>query len=98
MIGRAMRLTRRSTLTRLSQWAALLAARRVMAAPDPNLPVVTHPRLASDPFPLGVASGQPRAHSVVLWTRLMAHPGEPGGGLPTALIPVQWQVADDEAF
>jgi alkaline phosphatase D len=28
------------------------------------------PAFASDPFTLGVASGSPRADSVVLWTRL----------------------------
>lgn len=52
----------------------------------------------NDPFTLGVASGDPDDHSVVLWTRLATAPLEPGGGLPPRLIDVQWEVADDEAF
>jgi alkaline phosphatase D len=42
-------------------------------------------------FALGVASGQPRAGSVVLWTRLT------GAGLPERAA-VQWEVANDPAF
>jgi alkaline phosphatase D len=42
-------------------------------------------------FSLGVASGQPRADSVVLWTRLM------GEGLPERVV-VRWEVAADEQF
>ena len=38
---------------------------------------------AADPFQLGVASGDPDAHSVVLWTRLCPKPLEPGYGLTT---------------
>ena len=42
-------------------------------------------------FALGVASGQPRSDSVVLWTRLT------GSDLP-ATTEVTWQLADDERF
>ncbi|MDT7837753.1 alkaline phosphatase D family protein [Aquabacterium sp. OR-4] len=42
-------------------------------------------------FALGVASGQPRASSLVLWTRLT------GLDLPPQ-APVQWELAHDEAF
>lgn len=42
-------------------------------------------------FTLGVASGQPRADSVVLWTRLM------GIDLP-AQVTVAWELAHDEGF
>ncbi len=52
----------------------------------------------NDPFTLGVASGDPDDHSVVLWTRLATAPLQPGGGMPPHFIDVQWQVADDEAF
>jgi alkaline phosphatase D len=52
--------------------------------------------LASDPFTLGVASGFPSSDSVVLWTRLVPAPREPGGGMPPAVIPVQWELATDE--
>src|SRR5262245_63686671 len=46
-------------------------------------------------FPLGVASGDPDEHSVVLWTRLAADPLAAGGGLGKAGIAVRWQVALD---
>src|SRR5262245_59600904 len=46
-------------------------------------------------FPLGVASGDPDEHSVVLWTRLAADPLAAGGGLPNAGNAVRWQVALD---
>ena len=45
------------------------------------------------PFELGVASGEPAAAGVVLWTRLLALPGD-----PTAAFPVRWEVASDEGF
>jgi alkaline phosphatase D len=98
MIRRAMRLSRRATLSRLSRWAALLAAQQVLAAPNTSLPRIAAPRFGDDPFALGIASGQPRPHSVVLWTRLMADPAQPDGGLPQALLPLRWEVAEDAAF
>lgn len=52
---------------------------------------------SADPFSLGVASGAPRDSSVVLWTRLAPKPLE-GGGMPDEVVPVDWQVAEDEAF
>ncbi len=52
---------------------------------------------ADNPFQLGVASGDPNDGSVVLWTRLAPKPLE-GGGMPAELIPVRWEVADDEAM
>ena len=42
-------------------------------------------------FTLGIASGQPRADAVVLWTRLT------GPALPER-VPVQWEIARDEGF
>lgn len=98
MIPRAMPLSRRSTLARLTRWAALLAAQSVLSAPNTRLLRIAHPRFGHDPFALGVASGQPRPQSVVLWTRLMASPGQPEADPLQALIPITWQVADDEAF
>ena len=52
------------------------------------------------PFTLGVASGDPLADSVVLWTRLALDPLAPDGrgGMPNRKIPVQYQVAEDERF
>lgn len=54
-------------------------------------------RLApGDLFPLGVASGDPDATSVILWTRLITP--DPSDPLPAADIAVDWEVATDEAF
>jgi alkaline phosphatase D len=63
---------RRRDLNRAALWLALAgwsAVRPLQAQPAP--------RWRSNPFTLGVASGQPRHDSVVLWTRLAAE-GEPG--------------------
>lgn len=65
-----------------------------------SAPGAGHGPLAADPFTLGVASGDPWADSVVLWTRLALDPvTETGlGGMPDQRIPVQWQVASDARF
>lgn len=55
-------------------------------------------RFQNDPFSLGVASGDPDANSVVLWTRLAPQPLEPTGGLPPEAVHVGWEIADDEGF
>ncbi|MEU4575072.1 alkaline phosphatase D family protein [Nonomuraea sp. NPDC023979] len=54
----------------------------------------------SDPFQLGVASGEPASDGVVLWTRLAPDPLalDGFGGMPSRPVPVQWQVAKDENF
>jgi alkaline phosphatase D len=56
------------------------------------------PVWSSDPFSLGVASGDPGPSSVVLWTRLAPQPLEPGGGMPAEAVEVGWELAEDEAF
>ena len=53
-------------------------------------------KVSGDPFQLGVASGDPSADGVVLWTRLAPHPLEPGGGLGREQVSVTWRVAEDE--
>ena len=55
------------------------------------------PTLSGDPFTLGVASGDPDATSVILWTRLAPDPTN-GGGMPDADAPVTWELATDELF
>ena len=51
-----------------------------------------HARAADVPrFGLGIASGQPRADGMVLWTLLT------GGGLP-GRVEVRWELARDEGF
>ncbi|MBM3646098.1 MAG: hypothetical protein FJX02_17410, partial [Alphaproteobacteria bacterium] len=66
----------------------------LLAAPALLLPgrVAAQP-LPADPFPLGVASGWPRADGISLWTRLMGTgPAELGGGPRT----VRWILAEDD--
>jgi alkaline phosphatase D len=52
-------------------------------------------RIGDYPFTLGVASGDPTADGVVLWTRLAPRPLE-GGGMPQHPIAVRWEIALDE--
>ncbi|WP_109809155.1 alkaline phosphatase D family protein [Sphingosinithalassobacter portus] len=54
---------------------------------------------ASDPFSLGVASGDPAANGFVIWTRIAPDPlAEDGLGGAIEGLPVQWEVAADPAF
>ncbi|HSA53136.1 MAG TPA: alkaline phosphatase D family protein [Yinghuangia sp.] len=66
--------------------AALFSARTANAAPYP--------------FTLGVASGEPTSAGVVLWTRLAPSPLDTDGfgGMSTAPVTVEWQVAHDRNF
>ncbi len=61
-------------------------------------PARAETRVASAPFTLGVASGDPLHDRVILWTRLAPEPLEAGGGMIAEDVPVGWQVARDEAF
>lgn len=86
-------LDRRAFLLTAATLATLPASRsRVVAA------ATARRSFAADPFTLGVASGDPAARSVVLWTRLAPEPLAPGGGMPAEIVPVAWEVADDEGF
>ncbi|MBI0535737.1 alkaline phosphatase [Roseomonas sp. KE2513] len=64
----------------------------------PGLALLGHlPARADDyPFALGVASGEPGADLVVLWTRLATR--WQGGGMTPAPVPVDWVVARDEGL
>ena len=57
-------------------------------------------RLRADPFTLGVASGDPRADAVVLWTRLAPDALAADGlaAMPDDPVDVEWQVAADDRF
>ena len=55
-------------------------------------------RFIDNPFTLGIASGDPLPHGVVLWTRLAPLPDADDGGMPRTAAPVRWQVANDEGF
>ncbi|GII56788.1 alkaline phosphatase [Planotetraspora thailandica] len=69
------------------------------AATPQTVPAVgKSPRgLTTDPFTLGVASGDPDPTGFVIWTRLAQTPlAEDGmGGMPLRPFPVQWQVYGD---
>ena len=53
---------------------------------------------SADPFSLGVASGDPDEHSVVLWTKLAPTPTSPDGGMTREAVAVAWEVAEDDAM
>lgn len=50
------------------------------------------------PFTLGVASGDPTPHRVVIWTRLAPKPLDANGGMDDRSYRVTWEVALDESF
>jgi len=52
----------------------------------------------SNPFTLGVASGDPDSSSVVLWTRLAPKPLDADGGMGKENVPLVWELAENEAF
>ena len=54
-------------------------------------PLLAQPRLRSDPFAIGVASGYPHPGGFVIWTRLV-------GDLDPVAVPVRWEVAADAAM
>lgn len=56
------------------------------------------PRLAGNPFTLGVAAGDPSPDGLVLWTRLAPEPQASDGGMPPHHVPVRWEVAEDATF
>ena len=85
---RPARLLRDPGLTRASRRTVLHGAAACIVAPW----FVRHALAADVPrFALGIASGQPHASGMVLWTRLT------GDNLPER-VPVQWELARDEAF
>ncbi|NQV27782.1 MAG: alkaline phosphatase D family protein [Rhodopirellula sp.] len=59
--------------------------------------VTEPPQFNSNPFTLGVASGDPEPDGVVLWTRLAPQPLH-GGGMPNEAVQTRWEVSSDEAF
>ncbi|MDH6085068.1 alkaline phosphatase D family protein [Umezakia ovalisporum] len=65
-----------------------------LASQFPHDRVMARGRFSDYLFKLGVASGDPDATSVVIWTRLAPEPLN-GGGMPLADVPVRWRVATD---
>jgi alkaline phosphatase D len=73
---------------------ASTTAARATTTTAPSVPV---PPLPGNPFTLGVASGDPLADRVMLWTRLAIDPAAEQPIEPVD-APVQWEVATDERF
>ncbi|MFH8798696.1 alkaline phosphatase D family protein [Streptomyces sp. NPDC017936] len=94
----ARHFARRRFLTRTAAAAALAFATHLPAAGAAAARELDAARITGDPFTLGVASGDPLPHSVVLWTRVAPAPYEPGGGLAGRSVGVAWEVARDERF
>jgi len=63
-------------------------------------PTAATPRLSTDPFTLGIASGDPAPDGFVIWTRLAPSPlNDDGlGGMPSRRYEVRWEVARDPRF
>ena len=82
------------TLGAAALGSTLVTPSALAATPTPRGPVI------SEPFSLGVASGDPLHNGVVLWTRLAPDPlAENGlGGMPDRTVEVEWQVSPDENF
>ncbi|TDD26167.1 alkaline phosphatase D family protein [Nonomuraea diastatica] len=85
--------------------AAAIPATGAHAAPEPaaepskeTAQSLASRGLRTDPFTLGVASGDPDHEGFVIWTRLAQQPmAEDGlGGMPQQPFPVLWQVYSDE--
>ena len=90
--------TRRTLLKAglVTSTAALVPAAVILDARPSAAAVI--PR--TDPFTLGLASGDPSPDGFVIWTRLAVEPLAPDGlgGMGSSTYVVQWQVASDAAF
>ncbi|HTE16387.1 MAG TPA: alkaline phosphatase D family protein [Burkholderiales bacterium] len=60
--------------------------------------VWSQPVFTSNPFTLGVASGDPAADGFVIWTKIAPKPLERGAGMPNKPVEVEWTVAGDEGM
>ncbi|NNE73126.1 MAG: alkaline phosphatase [Acidimicrobiales bacterium] len=69
--------------------------RGMNAAPTAARTGNRRPPLPTNPFTLGVASGDPMPFGVVLWTRLALDPTADGGGMPDVDYRVRFEVAED---
>ncbi|GAA2522669.1 MULTISPECIES: alkaline phosphatase D family protein, partial [Streptomyces] len=94
----ARHIGRRRFLTVTGAAAALAFAVDLPTAGTAAAAELDAARITDDPFTLGVASGDPMPHSVLLWTRLAPAPFQPDGGLPAERVTVHWELAHDERF
>jgi alkaline phosphatase D len=87
-----------SRRTLLSGAGASIALAFTTNLPDAFGATASPSTVRSNPFTLGVASGDPLPDGVVLWTRLVPQLWDPMGGMDRRTVPVRWQVAEDERF
>ncbi|WP_165799511.1 alkaline phosphatase D family protein [Sphingomonas oleivorans] len=73
---------------------AILSAMAALAV-APAIPVDAGARIMTDPFALGVASGDPSQDGFVIWTRLVGPGQEP---LDAAAVALRYEVAGDASF
>src|SRR3954449_5637188 len=91
-------LLRRSNRRRLLAGLAIVPiATSLPSRPTRFLAQDATPISGTNPFSLGVASGDPLPDSVVIWTRLAPEPLS-GALLAEGSVKVDWEVAEDEAF
>jgi alkaline phosphatase D len=85
-------------ISRRQLLAGAVAVTGVAALPSvlSAAPAGAHPS-GPGPFQLGVASGDPLADSVILWTRLLRDPFD-ARSMSRASVLVRWEVAHDERF
>ena len=88
------RLSRRDFLAISGMGATALAlGTQGLLLPSRALAASYYPSKLSNPFTLGVASGDPQHDGVVLWTRLAPSPLNGGGMGRTGDVYVDWEVA-----
>ncbi|CAN1520507.1 PhoD Phosphodiesterase/alkaline phosphatase D [Rhabdaerophilaceae bacterium] len=67
-----------------------------------EMPIARHlwanPVFRSNPFSLGVASGDPAPDGFVIWTKIAPEPLAPNAGMPMRAVEVEWEVAADDAM
>jgi alkaline phosphatase D len=87
----------RSQSSRRSLLGGAIGASALLAVPGTARGSARVSGAFGEPFTLGVASGDPLPDSVVLWTRLAPDPLN-AGSMPNQAVPVEWEMAHDEAF
>jgi alkaline phosphatase D len=80
----------------LNAWAMGAAAASI-SSPWRGSAMAQTPKFISDPFTLGVASGDPTQDGFVLWTRLAPEPLDPDYVIE-GLVDVLCEISEDEAF
>lgn len=92
-------LRREGRVTRRDLLRAAVGLAGMAMLPSPLRAQTIRQRFSGHPFTLGVASGYPATDGFTLWTRLAPLPLQPDGGIARdEILPVAWEVAEDEGF